>query len=284
MYLDLSNSMNRNLLILGGKVVGLVVLALGVTLIVHSIGGQSLLTMASFFLTVVLGIPTLSRTESKFDLSLDVDQTVESKSQNLTMNPSSSISIEWAESPQENLEKVNTNPEWRKSNKSEYETWRDFGAFLYRISNKARDRRFISENRVMSGLILTVVFGCSWFILLFIELMASSSMNPMPFALIAEIPPLNYSMEDFPAVQFIISLSLFLVPIGYLDWKRGTTCANCGTPFSLRSKGKYWHPDLKEEELEDGSRVTIYHGVRFRECENCDELFQDTNYSWKESK
>lgn len=275
--------MNRSTLFLGGKVIGLVALALAVTLVVHSIGGQSLLTLSSFFVTIVLGIPGLIGSESKLDFSLDVNRTVEQKHNQPMMDSSSSNLIEWTESPQENLQRVNSHPNWRKNDESEYDQWRNIGSVLYRASNKVRGVEFINKSHLRVGLTLTVVTGCSWFLIILIEVFASSSVNLVGFSMVAEISPLNYSMRDFPVFQIMASAALFLIPLGYLDWKTGTMCDECDTPFSLRSKGRYWHPDLKEEKMEDGSMVTIYHGVRFRECENCDKIYQDANYSWRAS-
>lgn len=275
--------MEKKSLVLGIKAVGLVIIALIALTVVHLLGGQSILPWASFFTTLVLGLPTLLGSESKLDLSLDINRTGESKHQTLTMKSSRSSSIEWTEDPQENLEKVNSIPEWRRAEESEYTSWRTIGSALFKLSNYVQNVRHVSADRIRAILILSVILGCSWFFLLLSELLSSGPFDPFLFSTLAEISPLSYSTSNLPVFQIIVSLALFLVPIGYLDWKEGTTCDECGTPFSLHSKGKYWHPDLKEERTEKGAKTTIYHGVRFHECMNCGELYQDTNYSWKKS-
>ncbi|ERG98711.1 MAG: hypothetical protein J07HQX50_02758, partial [Haloquadratum sp. J07HQX50] len=166
---------------------------------------------------------------------------------------------------------------------STYSSWRQVGSLLYNISYRIQSGQHIDKDHLRMGQIIMVVFDCSWFLIILVELMSSGGLNPVGFSTLAEISPFSYSVENLPVFQIVLSLILFLVPIGYLDWKTGTTCGECNSPFSLRSKGKYWHPDLKEEKMEDGTKVTIYHGVRFRECENCGALFENTNYSWKES-
>jgi len=264
------------------KAVGLAVIALIVMGAVHFLGGQSILPWASFFATLVLGLPTLVGSESRFDLSLDINRTVESEQEIPAMNSSPSTSVEWTEDARENFKKVNTSPEWRRTEESEYTSWRTIGSALFKLSSYVQNIRFVNANRIRAILVLSVVIGCSWFLILLSELLAAGPFDPVVFSTLAEISPLTYSTTNLPVFQIIASLVLFLVPIGYLDWKTGTTCSECGTPFSLRSKGKYWHPDLKEVKTENGAKTTIYHGVRFRECEYCNELYQDANYSWEE--
>lgn len=275
--------MERKSLLLLAKAVGLVAIGLVVMLVVNFIGGQSILPWASFFVTIIFGIPSLLGSQGKFDFSLDVDRTVEPQQAAQTMTPKISNSIDWTNDAEKNLEKVNNSPEWRKVEDSTYSLWRQIGSRLYSISNRIQSNQYIDKNHVSTGQIVMVVFGCSWFLIILIELMVSGGLNPVGFSALAEISPLSYSVSSLPVLQLAISLALFLVPIGYLDWKTGTTCDDCNIPFTLRSKGKYWHPDLKEEKTEDRTKVTIYHGVRFRECENCGTLLQDTNFSWKDS-
>lgn len=265
------------------KTIGLVALALAVMVIIHLIGGQSILPWASFFVTIILGVPSLIGSESRLDLSFDINRSVERKHENQKMPSEAPNPIDWSEDPRENLKKVNNSPQWRRGNDSGYDSWRNLGSVLNQISNWIQSSQYIHGRHIRALLVLTVAIGCSWFLIILIEMMASGGLNSVGFSTIADISPFNYSVNDLPIFQIAVSLVLFLIPIGYIDWKVGTTCDECGAPFSLRSKGKYWHPSLKEKKIEDGTEVTIYHGVRFRECENCENLLQNTNYSWKES-
>jgi len=280
---EVQEEMEQKSLVLTMKAVGLAITAFIAMGVVHFLGGQSLLPWASFFATLVLGLPTLLGSESRLDLTLDLNRTVESKQETPTMNLSQSTTIEWTEDARANLEKVNTNPEWRRTEESEYTSWRTIGSALFKLSKYVQNIRYVNANRIRTILMISIVLGCSWFLLLLSELLASGSFDPIVFSTLAELSPLSYSTSNLPIFQILGSLVLFLLPIGYLDWKTGTTCDECGTPFSLQSKGKYWHSDLKEEKTENGTKTTVYHGVRFRECMNCGKLYQDTNYSWKES-
>lgn len=103
--------MEKKPLLLLAKAVGLVAIALVVMLVVHFIGGQSILPWASFFVTIVLGIPSLLGSQSKLDLSLDVNRTVESQQAIKKMAPEQSDSIEWSNNAEKNLRKVKNSPE-----------------------------------------------------------------------------------------------------------------------------------------------------------------------------
>lgn len=76
------------------------------------------------------------------------------------------------------------------------------------------------------GQIIMVVFDCSWFLIILVELMSSGGLNPVGFSTLAEISPFSYSVENLPVFQIVLSLILFLVPIGYLDWKTGQLVVN----------------------------------------------------------
>lgn len=150
--------------------------------VVHFLSGQSLLPWASFFATLVLGLPTLLGSESRLDLSLDLNRTVEPKQKTPTMNSSQSTTIEWTEDARANLEKVNTNPEWRRTEESEYTSWRTIGSALFKLSNYVQNIRYVNANRIRAILIISIVLGCSWFLLLLSELLASSSFDPVVFS------------------------------------------------------------------------------------------------------
>lgn len=275
--------MERRYLLLAGKVVGLVAIAFAAVFVVHFFGGRSILPWASFFVAIILGVPSLLGSGSKLDLSIDLDNSGKSNQENHKMSSKIPDSIDWSEDPRENLKKVNSDPQWRRADDSEYDSWRKIGSTLNNISNLVQSSQYVQERHIQAGLVSMMVLGSSWFLIILIEMMSSGGLNPVGFSAIADISPFNYSMGDLPIFQIAFSIALFLLPIGYLDWKAGTTCDECGAQFSLRSKGKYWHPSLKERKTEGGDEVTIYHGVRFRECENCEILLEDTNYSWKES-
>ena len=102
--------MKRKSLLLLAKAVGLVVTALVVMLVVNFIGGQSILPWASFFVTIVLGVPSLLGSQNRLDLSLDVNRTVEPQQATQTMFPKNSSSIDWSDDAEENIKMVNNSP------------------------------------------------------------------------------------------------------------------------------------------------------------------------------
>lgn len=263
------------------KPIGIIFFAILVMTTVYFLGGRTL-QWASFFATIVLGLlPTILGTGGRFDLTVDINRSVDSQ-HNTTVTQPNSGPTQWSDAPEENLETVENDPMWRKAGGANNDLWGSISSLLYKTSNKLQDSGFLDESRIKSLLIVIMVVGYAWFSVILIELFGSTSLSIPLFSTLSAIIPLEYTVRNFPIVRIIASLLLLILPIAYINRKSVTTCESCDKPFALTPVGRYWHPSLKEVRETETGQTIIYNGVLFRRCKYCDRLYQDTNYQWKE--
>lgn len=281
--------MHNNPNLMGNQLIriigGILLAALGTLLvgvIVQFLFGDSAVSIVSFSLSL-LGLSwDFSKRISAADgsdegggLNISLTNQPEVNSQYIK-NMSERGRTDWeGKSNEEILDKIESDPLWRLADDSSYESQRQMGRGFVVLSNFIRKFDFITPRRLSLVLTVVPIFGATWFMLIFTDLIASTSLSHPIYTTIAAFSPIEASTQNFPIYQMIFSVILFAGPVAYVTGKRDMSCSECNSPFSLKSIGKYWHPDLRTEIIHDSSKTVEYEGIWFFRCDNCGKLIQN---------
>lgn len=238
-------------------------------------GGQESLAVAGFGLMILIEIIhhifLSSGERHQFNISFPER---ERETQLIKMPPDDLIDWE-SLTPRERYEKIAADPEWPPEDDSNYESKRNLGSSVLDMSTTLKNTRYLDSRRLRALIDVIIVIGGIWFILLLTELLGSTTTQYGLINTISRISPIKASTSNIPIYQFIVSVALFAIPLGYLEVKQTTTCPECQSPFALESKGKYSSLKLKETRRQNNETYEIRRGRWYFQCESCGEFVEE---------
>ena len=170
--------------------------------------------------------------------------------------------------------------QWREYPDGAYKSARRVSKLANRIGAIVYQTPIFTKRRVWTGIAFVMFLGLAGFLISLSEYLVMVGFEAEFWKNIATAFSIG-PIESNPTMAVIGTFFLTLLPLGYLLLKQKMTCENCGTEFSLKSLGRFYHGEWGKEAVpitdEDGNRVGRYHeyeGYRILDCEACGRQYE----------
>jgi hypothetical protein len=268
---------NRRTAALSSAIVIAVVFAVFLTFILHTVFDLGATSLISFPLSFVGTLLTVQQylekpaEGTKFQVIQHKNVTTQ------TMPEKSDGGRKWSElTNKEIAEEMRSSPDWRSYQDNTFKNYRSVLRGFNWLSSIALKSQYVTRQRIMLLLFAISTIGGMWLFLIFAEVIGTSWPNQNYMTTIAQLSPLSIDMGT-AIISILPAVILLFTPLAYLQFKSDYTCPDCGHPFGLASKGRYYRPNKDVQAADNGREVN---GHRILCCEHCDNLeLEETNWS-----